>query len=223
MIRSVAVALALGLLLATGGTASPRADSVSLAFSQYTNVNKVRVQVFSGAISSGAGGEQVDVLGAECGGRDQRLIGGTLTRPGGGWQVENPSSEPPYAYAPTDSGMAFRARWNGRLSEPVVFRIPAGIWAMKTPGKRAWLVHVSSSAGTKSLAGKTVVLQRFTGGRWIRYAAARLVARPSFDYGPYNHEARFEIPARGLRLRAFIPAASAAPCWLPAATKPWRT
>jgi hypothetical protein len=73
------------------------------------------------------------------------------------------------------------------------------------------------------MAGRIVELQRRTGSAWVRYRTARLVHKASFDRGPYNNEAVFNVPARNLRLRAYLPRASALPCWLPAATAPWRS
>ena len=53
--------------------------------------------------------------------------------------------------------------------------------------------------------------------------AERLGRKPSLKLGAYNHEAVFEVPARGLSLRAFLPAKSAAPCYLAGASDPWRS
>jgi len=50
-----------------------------------------------------------------------------------------------------------------------------------------------------------------------------LTLKPSLRYGAFNHEAEFSVSRRGLRLRGFLPARGAAPCWLPAATEPWRS
>lgn len=91
----VGVAAIVVLLLASSGLAATRADTVTLVFSQYRNVNGVLVLVFSGTVSNGAAGEEVEVVGQDCGGQGYRLIGGARTRAGGGWQVQNPSSEPP--------------------------------------------------------------------------------------------------------------------------------
>ncbi|CAN5180920.1 hypothetical protein BH09ACT13_BH09ACT13_03520 [soil metagenome] len=220
----VVLASALGVGQWTGpnrGSAAPGADTVTLVFSQYRNVNGVLVLVFSGTVSSGAAGEEVEVVGQDCGGQGFRLIGGTQTRAGGGWQVQNPEQMPPWRWAPADSGMTFRARWKGQLSDPVVWRLPAVIGASKVPGRRAWKVFVSPSRGT--LDGRIVELQRQVGRRRVRYRRARLVHKASYDRGPFNHEAVFAVAARGLKLRAFLPAKSAAPCYLAGATEPWRT
>nr|MBA2641691.1 hypothetical protein [Actinomycetota bacterium] len=72
------------------GSAASGADTVTLLFSQYRNVNGVLVLVFSGTVSNGTAGEEVEVVGQDCGVQGFRLIGGTRTRAGGGWQVQNP-------------------------------------------------------------------------------------------------------------------------------------
>jgi hypothetical protein len=66
-----------------------------------------------------------------------------------------------------------------------------------------------------NLAGKFVELQRLRSGKWVRYQRARLVRKPNFEYGgATNHIATFDVPVRGLRLRAFVPAKTVAPCYL---------
>ena len=53
---------------------------------------------------------------------------------------------------------------------------------------------------------------------------ARLVHTPTLDYGgAYNYQAVFKVTAPGLQLRAYLPAASAAPCYAAGASKPWRS
>ena len=69
-----------------------------------------------------------------------------------------------------------------------------------------------------------VELQRFSGGTWVRVRRARFAYRPLLEYGgAFNYEARFVVPTRGLRLRAFVPAESAAPCFLAGASPEWRS
>jgi hypothetical protein len=219
----LAVAVIVGFLVAAGNGASEQ-SLVTLSFSQYRNVNGVLVSVFRGTISSGAAGETVDLLVQDCGARGSRIAGGTQTRAGGGWEIQNPEATPPWRSWPFYSGSTFRARWHGQLSEPVEYRLAAPVFARKVPGKHSWRVHVSDpAASTMKMAGKTVELQRRVGQRWIRYQRARLVHKASFTLGPYNNEAVFEVPRRGLRLRGFLPRASALPCYLPAATEPWRS
>lgn len=223
-----------GLLLASGlvdgwngpsrTSAAYRADAVTLSVRRYVNANKVRVLVWFGQVASTAAGADVEILGRDCGSRSDRLIAATKTAPGGGWQVENPLPIPPYSYTQVNSGTTFRARWNNQLSAPHLYRLPLQPGAVKISGRRAWKVHVNPSPLNVKLAGKLVELQRFSAGTWVRVRRARLVYKPTLEYGgAYNHEAVFAVPTRGLRLRALLPATSAAPCYLAGASQPWRS
>jgi hypothetical protein len=192
---------------------------------QYRNVNGVLVLRFSEVASGAVAGEVVDVLGRDCGAKasDVRLISQTQTRAGGGWQVENPEQQPPWRSATVGSGAEFRARWKGRLSDPYVWRLQAPLSFKKVPGRRAWKVLTSPPNALVSMKEKIVELQRKSGERWVRYQRAKLAYRPSFTLGPFNHEAVFSVPMRGLTLRALLPTASAAPCYLKTVTGAWRS
>ena len=73
-------------------------------------------------------------------------------------------------------------------------------------------------------AGSPSILQRFRAGKWSAYKSAPLVRKANFDYGgATNHEAVFEMPTRGLRLRAVVPAKTVAPCYLGTTSAPWRS
>ncbi|HLG09583.1 MAG TPA: hypothetical protein VI409_13020 [Gaiellaceae bacterium] len=225
-----AIAATLLLFVASGlavqpTTAASRAHAVTLNVGQYRNSNGVRVLVFSGSVTSNAGGEDVEVLGQDCGVRGSRLISATQTRAGGGWQVENPEQNPPWRYTPVYSGITFRARWNNQLSAPYVDRVAAPIVASKIRGRRAWRVYVAPPPpGTVSMKGKLVELQRLRRGLWKTIQRARLVYKPRLQYGgALNHEAVFAVPARGWTLRASLPAQSAAPCYSAGVTPQWRS
>ena len=201
------------------------ADSVTLGLAQYFDVRNAPVLVFSGTISSRAGGEYVEVLGRECRSRGERLISGVLTSAGGGWRVENPDSR---VYPPrltlVYSGMTFRARWHGQYSRPVVWRLPAGPRVARIGRTRTWVVHVAPAnpTGRVGFQGKIVVLQRKgEAGRWVRVRTARLAHKTSLRWGVYDYQAAFTVPTRNLRLRAFLPAKSAAPCFLPGSSPEW--
>lgn len=208
---------------ASGSWAEASGEGVTFAIREFTNANRVRVLVFSGAVSNPEPGQDVEIVGQDCGGRGYRLIAATQTGAGGAYQAENPQQGPPWAYTPWSSGITFRARWNGRLSAPIQYRLPAPLSASKIPGRRAWKAHFSPQELRVGVAGRIVELQRFTGGRWVRMRTARLALRPSLKRGAFNHEAVFEVPRRGLRLRASLPARSAAPCWAAGASEPWRS
>ena len=87
------------------------------------------------------------------------------------------------------------------------------------------MAHVTPATptGQVPLKRKTIELQRSTAGGWATIQRARLAYKPSLRWGPFNYEARFRIPARGLRLRADLPPASAAPCYLPGGSATFRS
>ena len=211
--------------LAAHGSAAPSAD-VSLNVSTYKNANGITATIFSGTVASDAAGQIVEIEGRDCGGQGFRSISSARTRPGGGWQVENPEPEFPYRYSQWDSGIAYRARWNGRLSEPYVLRLPAPLNVIKVKGKkRAWRVYVSPpQPGTVSMKGKVVQLQRLRDRTWKTIGRKPLVFKPRLVYGgAFNHEVVFQIPRRGWRLRAILPAKHAAPCFTTGTSQQWRS
>jgi len=201
------------------------ADTVTLDISQYFNSNKVRVLVFAGTISSRTAGEDVAVLGRDCGVQGERLIAATRTAAGGSWRVENPSQEQGvWTFTEVFSGTAFRARWNGHYSDSVVWRLPAQPRIWRVGRTRTWEVHVLPAAPSGvGLKRKTVELQRLSPSGWVRVRSARLARKADLEWGAFNYEATFTVPTRGLKLRAYLPAASAAPCYLPGASAPWRS
>jgi hypothetical protein len=205
------------------------ADSVTLGLAQYRDDRNLPVLVFSGTISSRAGGEYVEVLGRDCRSSGERLVSGVLTTGGGGWRVESPSSPTFPARQTVYSGMSFRARWHGRYSKPRLWRIPAAPVVARIGRTRTWVVHMTPATPTGQPAGKIgfqakrIELQRQAGSRWVPVRAAQLKRRASFRWGAFNYQASFRIPTRGLTLRAFLPARSAGPCFLAGASPTWRS
>lgn len=222
--KAIALGIA-GLTLAAGvASASSQADAVTLSLRQYTNNNKVKVLVWYGQVASTAAGDDIEVLGRDCLTSFYRQLTATTTLPGGGWETESLTT---VTFPPTsvevNSGTTFRARWRDQLSNAIVYRVPLGIYALEL-AYNTWTVKVNPSPHNMKLAGKRVVLQRKRGTKWALYRSARLVHKPTLDYGgAYNYQAVFKVPAPGLQLRAYLPAASAAPCYLAGASKPWRS
>lgn len=201
------------------------ADSVTLQVSQHRNVNGVLTYVFQGTISSRQAGQYVEILGRYCGAKDDRLIAGTQTTSGGAWRVTNPLDEFPWTSTAVYSGTVFRARWERTYSEPHTWLLPAQPRVARVSGTRTWVAHVTPATptGEVPLKGKTIELQRRTPGGWVTIQRARLAYKPSLRWGAFNYEARFRVPTRGLTLRANLPAASAAPCYLPGASATFRS
>lgn len=197
------------------------AAAVTLNVSQYPYSNSTLPALgFFGAISSGAAGQYVEILGRECGKTYERSIASTQTEAGGRYRIDNPNREPPHNYTPVYSGMMFRARWNDQYSEPYLWRLPLRPTVTKIAGRRAWRLFMWTRP--PGIAGKPVELQRLSRGQWVRVRRARLVTTRS-TVSTVEYAAVFKVPTRGLTLRVFVPSETAAPCHLAGASKQWRS
>jgi hypothetical protein len=161
---------------------------------------------FAGAIASGAANEYVAVVEQKCGQTFSTSIAGASTREGGLWEAE---SNGPVA------GGAFRARWNDHLSDPVTHRDELQVWLTQL-GQGRVRVGVSAFDTTLKLKGRVVELQRLSAGQWTRVRRARFGAKRANAFA-----VTFTVKRRGLTLRAFVPAASAAPCYAATGSKTW--
>ena len=218
---AVAAALVAAVAVATAGAVN---EVVTLSLRQYVNANKVRVLVWYGQVS-GSGGETVEVQARDCGTKAFYKIAEAKPGPSGEYEIESEKSGS-VDRVRWSAAQTYRTRWGNELSAPVAgLRFPFQPWAEKMPRRRAWKVHVNTNGFPLSLklAGKPVLLQRKRGNAWERYKSARLKWKASLKHGAYNHEAVFEVPTRGLTLRAFVPAKTAGQCWLPGASEPWRS
>jgi hypothetical protein len=165
---------------------------------------------FAGSISSRAANEYVAVLHQRCGtdGVGTSVVG-TQTGEGGFWE----------ATWGLTAGI-FRARWMnnaGRIgtSEPVTIRAPIPLSLTRLSAFRH---HVSVTA-EQDMRGRVVELQRHAGGQWRLVRRARLVGhRGSFGF---SSSATFTVRKRGLLLRAYVPAQSAAPCYAATGSDEW--
>lgn len=211
-----------GLVAATAGAVN---EVVTLSLRQYVNANKVRVIVWYGQVSGG-GGELVEVQARDCGAKTFSTIAEARPGPGGTYEIESQSSVPPYPVVRWSAAQTYRARWGDQLSTPVAGpRFPLRPWAERASRQRAWRVHVNPNGFPLglNLTGKPVVLQRRRGESWTSYQSAPLRRKASLKHGAYNYEAVFEVPVRGLTLRAFVPAKTAGQCWLAGASDSWRS
>jgi hypothetical protein len=170
----------------------------------YDNACRCYKLRFSGTIASDAANEYVAVLRQPCGSGSPTAIAGASTRAGGVWEAE-----PVMGARPESDSSTYRARWNGRLSEPLVFRGKLTTWLTKLGGGR-YRVLVSTQQNMK---GRPVELQRLVGGQWKRVRTARLA--------PFRRDfaATFTVRGHLLTLRAFVPARSAAPCYAATASE----
>jgi hypothetical protein len=199
-----------GVAAALAPTAGAQREQVTLRverfYSEACRCHKFR---FAGAIASGAANEYVAVVQQACGQTGSTSIAGVSTREGGFWEVESTGFEAPSA--------TFRARWNNHLSDPVTHRADVPISITPLGGGRVRVSVTPFSTLPLKLKGLFVELQRLSAGQWTRVRRARFALRR----GATGFSATFTVKRRGLTLRAFVPARSAAPCYAATASKTW--
>jgi hypothetical protein len=212
---SAGVAALAGALLVQLPAQAAESQSVTMTFARFFDVGcncfKARL---AGRVSSGRAGEEVVILHEYCG-RGERSAGGATTREGGAWEVViYPVARPDFP-----ASESYRARWDGRLSDPVTFKGPlASVSGTRLAGGRQRVTVVTPSVNPVSLKGRTVVLQRRVGGAWTRVASAPLAPhRTRF----YTFTAPFTGVRRGWTVRALVTARAAAPCFTSTASEPW--
>ena len=217
-VRLSSVVLALVVLVisagAQGATLRPTdpAQSVTLSIvSIYDQGCRCYKYRFSGQISSGAANEYVAVMRQKCGYSFSTAIAGAQTREGGFWEAET------YGARPGFDSSTYRARWNGRSSEPLTFRSRLSVSLKKLPGGR-YRVSVYKGDALQDMNGRMVVLQRQVSGRWTRIQSARLAVDPK-AYATYF--ATFTVRTHGWTLRALVPTKSAVPCFTASASEKW--
>ena len=210
------------------------AASMTFSVSAYVGDNGQRVHVFTGRIPSTAAGQYVEVLGRYCGAKGDRLITATRTVAGGRWSISNPHRNktigddhigrtPHFAYTPVYSGTVFRARWKRSYSAPFDWRVLALPKVARIARTRTWVAHVLPATpwGDVGYEGERIELQRLTPGGWKLVRGVKLKRKTSARWGVFNYEARFTVPTRGLRLRAYLPDESASPCYKAGGSMPW--
>jgi hypothetical protein len=161
------------------------------------------VTVF-GTIDSGKAGESVTVQTKECDNTFFRVYAGANTEAGGSWST---------VIYPSIS-MKLRAVWNGETSTEVSFRKRA-LLGLRQLSRTRFRIGLAGY-GTRFF-GKRVEIQRFD-QRLGRWETIRKVALSS-SYATY---VRLRV-SKGTRLRAFLPNAQAAPCYLGGASPVIRT
>jgi hypothetical protein len=212
--RSLAIAGAV-LVAATGvagsaGAAADATDAVSLVVAQVRDRNTgLQSWRFSGAISSGAAGEDVTVLQQVCGyPAPGTSVAGTQTRAGGTWDAD------PVVPALISRSATFRARWRNETSTPVTLKpqIPVYIVAI---GRGRLLFTVGLGSVNQNVFGETVLLERFRNKTWTVVQRRKL---GSSGGAPGDYSTRFQV-RRGWIVRARVPRAVANPCYKPNATE----
>jgi hypothetical protein len=175
----------------------------------YDNACRCYKLRFSGTIASGAANEYVAVLQQKCGSGAPTAIAGATTQQGGAW-VADPVS----GARPGEDSSTYQARWNARLSDPLRFRgkVPLSL----TPLARGrYRVGVSTFDTAQSMKGRVVELQRLARGRWTPVQRVRLRGTGG------TFAAVVTARARNQSFRIFVPAASAAPCYVATPSQPF--
>ena len=86
---------------------------------------------------------------------------------------------------------------------------------MRRLGRARFGVYVSGT--TENLTRRVVLLQRLRNGKWSGIQRGRLARVEKSEL----FVARFSVRARGWKLRARVPKATAGKCLAPAVTKTW--
>jgi hypothetical protein len=202
--RAVLVlALAVGATLLGASIVGAQREEVTIRLERfYDNACRCYKLRFSGTIASGAANEYVAVLQQKCGTGSATAIAGATTKQGGAWEAD-----PVNGTRPESDSSTYRARWNGRLSEPLVFRGELALWLTELAGGR-YRVNVSTASAPQNMNGRRVELQRLVAGRWTVASRARLSGRGT------TFTAIVTARARNQSFRIFVPRRSAAPCYV---------
>lgn len=208
------IALAAGVAAFGASVGGAQGQDVTLRLERfYDNACRCFKLRFSGTIASRAANEYVAVLQQRCGSTSSTAVAGASTREGGVWEAE-----PVSGARPGQDSSTYRARWDGRLSEPLTFRADLPMTLTRLPGGR-YRVSVNTGDTRQNLMGRIVELQRLTAGQWRRVRRTRLVrARGSAGA---SFSAVFTVRARGLTLRVWAPSVTASPCYAASASGTW--
>ena len=167
---------------------------------------------FSGRIERPVAGELVTVLGAVCPRAFETSMAGVTTNAGGGWETSTPVPK---------TSVTYRARWEGRFSEPVRAWTSMPVDAERVG--RTVVVRIDTSDALQNLNRRLVELQRRDQAnfRWLPYRSTRL-QRDASTGSPFTFKATFTGLARDVAVRIRIPPKTAAPCFRPQTTAPLR-
>jgi hypothetical protein len=158
---------------------------------------------FAGTVANQAAGEKVEVEFRRCEFGGWRLVGGATTASGGAWFVEIRSF-------PGGGSGFWRARWRNETSNVIRDLHPFQYNGYTDRrGRLSFTFYAGDS--TQYMGGRAVQLQRKTAaGTWVLVRTTRLTRIRGYGY---VYRATFVVRTRGLRLRLFVPARTAAPCF----------
>jgi hypothetical protein len=160
----------------------------------------------SGVLSTQKTGEAIDIQAQVCGQNAFKKTATATTTAGGAFS---------YAAKPTEN-TNYQAKLKGSTSAAVAVKVAPVL----TLRKRALGKFSVSVTAAQSFAGKYVVFQRFRRTKWVSLKKVTLATAKTTTAPTQVTSAAFKIrmPAK-LRIRAILPAAQAATCYLGAKSK----
>lgn len=166
----------------------------------------------SGSVVAGRADENVDIEERACGSTiGWRKVAGAHTEPGGGWRMD-------WGIGIT---VSLRATWRGNTSNVVTVRARPGVIIRQKTTTRFGIDVVA----LKRLDGRRAVLERFdrSRGRFVAVRRFRLAQSTVAGVAIWHSTAvAARVPAGSL-VRAVLPRAAAAPCYLAGYSNQLRT
>jgi hypothetical protein len=213
----VRIALAVFALLAAVPSAlgSIRGSDVAAQarvtiFARPTVVRWAEPATLYGAAPGASHDDVVTIEVRECGSTFFRTFVELHPSPGGGWTT-------PAGSAITST---YRATWRNATSATVTIRQGANVGLERRRSGDGFNVAVS---GKRSFWRKAVQIQQRRGGSWRTVKTVRLTDSASSTGIVSVSTATFRLAVpRGTSLRAFLPAAQAAPCYIASTSRPIR-
>ena len=160
--------------------------------------------LLAGAVSSRRRGEVVTIEQDECGPPPWRPLRRVVTGDGDGWS----------SFAASDVGVRLRARWRGAVSRVIAVRARPEVTIAPSGRRISVLVRAHVY-----FAAVPVELQVFRAAAWRRVAASRLTRLGAAGQFAQSR-AEFAVPRGHGTYRVVLPNASAAPCYVGAASAP---
>jgi hypothetical protein len=192
------VALALAFALAAPAAAAPPTISIQ---SSARVVSGEETFQLSGAVASGRSGELVVIEAFECGGYGiWQSYWKAETGNGGTWVVPKAS---------LGVNTVLRARWRGGVSDTITVKAHPYV-LLRHAGSGRYEVGVS---GNKFFEGALGVLQRLTGGKWVRVRSFTL-HRSKNPGGPWSSVRITAAVKPGTLLRAVLAKSQLGRCYL---------
>jgi hypothetical protein len=185
------------------------ANSISLDVKpRVANAIYQTIQAY-GAVASGQSGETVVIEGFECGGYGIWTSEGKAVTGNGGTWIDKVA---------VGSTTRFRARWKNGTSDTVTVQARPYIEVLAKPG-HVFAVGVNAN---DFFAGRTAVLERLIGGRWLRVRLFKL-RRPA-ESAPFAYSyANVHAPLpRGTLVRVVLSKSQVGRCYLAGFSDPVR-